>query len=92
MNILWHSRLRLACETYLVGQDVCLQLSKGKLESSILAVVQRDLDGNRSVRRQGRVGIRHGCSVLGARLTADDERVDLGIVERLGPKWPSRLC
>lgn len=73
MNSLLHARLWLACETYLVGQNVCLQLSKGKLEASILAVIQGDLDGNKGVRRQGRVGIRHGCGVLEARLTADDE-------------------
>jgi len=73
MGILSHARLWLICETYLVGQDICLKLSKGKLEASVLAVVQRDLDGNGSVRRQGRVGIRHGCRVVGARPTADDE-------------------
>ena len=54
------TKLGLACETYLVREGVRLKLSKGKLEASVLSVVESYLDSNRSVRRRSRVGIRHG--------------------------------
>ena len=53
------SRLRLTHETYLVRKTVCSKFPKRKLKTTILAVVKSDLDGDRGVRRRGRVGTRH---------------------------------
>ena len=46
-------------KAYLVGQGVGSELPQGELETSILAVVQGQLDGNRCIGRWGRVGGRH---------------------------------
>ena len=55
-------RMRLTCKTYLVRQSVCLELAKGKLEATILPIIQRDFDSDRGLRGRSGRGVRHGCS------------------------------